>query len=389
LNGRGDNVVPFNGECHWLINLKHPQYDSANNIIMALAMTTAAITAEHVLAQQTACDRIFAMRKTEASYSLQSFLHQQQCTAQEVVPLSDTWRRKVTQWAFNVVDHFGFARDVVTVSMGIFDRYLATKGNLCSGNVVLLTSLTTLNLAIKLHESTQRIKSQILADLSRGQFGTKHIEEMELEILAALSWKLHMPTPLTFVAEFLHFLPSNILPAERKEVYEQAKYLTELAVCESSFVERPNSIVALAAMYNVMETIRSTSLSLEVKENFLRTIAKTTLGQVQYESPSLKATRDRLKTMYSKVSATDCFDSTTHGTQASGYWGQTLAGGRIVTPNGSPSSTASSCYGHYSTASSTGTKHARESSSTKANMFWYTPSPPPTRAGGVKSALLG
>jgi Cyclin, N-terminal domain/Cyclin, C-terminal domain len=359
---------------------------TSDTMTLTTTTTTTALTPANLQAQESACDRIFAMRKTEASYSLQSFLHQQQCTAQTLVPLSDTWRGKVTQWAFNVVDHFGFSREVVSVSMGIFDRYLATKGNLCSGNVVLLTSLTTLHLAIKLHESTKRIKSQILADLSRGQFGTRHIEEMELEILAALSWKLHMPTPLTFLAEFLHFLPADILPEERKEVYEQAKYLTELAVCESSFVDRPNSIVALAAMYNVMESTRFTSLSPEDKDTFLHAISKTTLGQVQYESPSLKATRDRLKTMYAKVSATDSFDAATYGAQASGYWGQTLAGGRIVTPNGSPSSTASSCYGHYSTGS--GTKHSRESSS-KATMFWYTPSPPPTRAVGVKTALLG
>ena len=141
--------------------------------------------------QEAAVDRLLAMRKTEASYALQSFLTYQQCGPIKLVPLSDTWRGKVTQWAFNVVDHFGFSREVVSVSMGIFDRYLATRGNLCTGNMVLLTSLTTLHLAIKLHE-TKRIKSGILADLSRGQFGTKHIDEMELDLLAALSWKLHL-----------------------------------------------------------------------------------------------------------------------------------------------------------------------------------------------------
>eukprot|EP00797_Seminavis_robusta_P010389 Sro176_g077270.2 (266) ;mRNA; r:18505-19302 len=265
--------------------------------------------------------------------------------------------------------------------MGLFDQYLAIRGNLCTGSLVLLTSLTTLHLAIKLHE-TKRIKSSILADLSRGQFGTKHIDEMELEILAALGWKLHVPTPLAFVAEFLHFLPEeDVSAAERKEIYELSKYFTELAICESSFVQRQNSLIALATIYNAMDAIRFERLTEQAKQTFLCTITKATLGQA-YESPTFKATRDRLNTMYAKVSATESFDPSTYG-MTSGYWG--LGGGAggnpvAVTPNGSPSSTASSCYGH---------QHHYTKQTTKATKFWYTPSPPPnTRSVGVKTALL-
>ena len=77
---------------------------------------------------------------------------------------------------------FDLSREVVAVSIDLFDRYLATQGNKCSGNLALLTSLTTLHIAIKLHDC-KKIKLSTLVNLSRGQFGTNHIEEMEWEIL--------------------------------------------------------------------------------------------------------------------------------------------------------------------------------------------------------------
>lgn len=319
-------------------------------------------------------DRLLAMRKMEASYSLQSFL-QQQRQQFKLAPLSSTWRSKVVQWAFNVADHFCLSREVVSVSMSIFDRYLATQGNLCSGNMVLLTSLTTLHLAIKLHE-TNRIKSSVLANLSRGQFDVKSIDAMEMSILAALSWKLHAPTPLAYINEFLAFLPNEVTPAERKEVYELCKYMTELAVCESTFVTTQKSVVALAAIRNVMESMKFCRWSKESRSGFLRTISEI-MGQA-YESKTLIATRERLRSMFAKVSAAECYDGA--------YSAQTqfhpVSGGRVVSPNGSPSSTATSYEilgaggnrgADYTTRASC---YSRYRETTTRTNFWYTPSPP-------------
>lgn len=322
---------------------------------------------------QCAADRLLTMRKVEASYCLQSFL-QQQSHQFKLTPLSTTWRSKVVQWAFNVADHFGISREVVSVAMSIFDRYLATQGNVCSGNMVLLTSLTTLHLAIKLHETT-RIKSSVLANLSRGQFDTSHIEEMEMKILAALSWKLNAPTQLGFIHEFLAFLPDEVTPAERKEVYELSKYLTELTVCETTFVQRQNSVLALAAIRNVLESMNFCRVSIEGRETFLRTITEI-MGHT-CESQTMRDTRDRLKTMFAKVSAVECFE-TPYAAQTQF---QTISGGRVVSPDGSPSSTATS-YDILSGSRrgtepfSTSSCHSRYRESTTRTNFWYTPSPP-------------
>lgn len=336
---------------------------------------------EYKESEQCAVDRLLTMRKVEASYCLQSFL-QQQCHQGKLTPLSATWRSKVVQWAFNVVDHFGISREVVSVAMSIFDRYLATQGNICSGNTVLLTSLTTLHIAIKLHETT-RVKSSVLASLSRGQFDTRHIDDMEIKILAALSWKVHEPTTLAFIHEFVAFLPEEVTEAEKKEVYELSKYLTELTVCESTFVDRQNSVLALAAIRNVMETMNFSRVSLEQREAFLVLIAEI-MGHSS-ESQTMQQTREKLKSMFAKVATIECFDAA-YATQTQS---QPFQGGRIVSPDGSPSSTATSY--DLVHGSRRGTEpfaagcHRRYREGTTKTHFWYTPSPPHS----AKTAQVG
>lgn len=239
--------------------------------------------------------------------------------------LNVTWREKICQWTYNVVDQyvtyslycsfladfdltneilirvllpysFDLSREVVAVSLDLFDRYLATRNNECSGNLALLTSLTTLHIAIKIHDS-KKIKIATLANLSRGQFGPKHIEEMEWKVLSALRWKLHPPTQYAFVSHMLLFLPNEAHPAVRKEVFELSRYLTELAVCDTFFVDIPNSIVAFAAILNVMEdSIGYARLSAGIRERFIRILMQK-VG-LSPSDPVVMASRERLRTMF-------------------------------------------------------------------------------------------
>jgi hypothetical protein len=168
------------------------------------------------------------------------------------------------------------------VSLNLFDRFLATRGNKCNGNLALLTSLTTLHIAIKLHDM-KKIKISTLANLSRGQFGAKHIEEMEWKVLIALNWKLHPPTQYAFVSHLVLFLPQEAPSPVRKELFELSRYLTELAVCDSYFVEVNNSTAAFAAILNVMEDMAS-------------------MVGLSHSATSVIAARKRLKTMFDATS---------------------------------------------------------------------------------------
>ncbi|KAL7502522.1 hypothetical protein ACHAXN_001195 [Cyclotella atomus] len=212
----------------------------------------------------------------------------------ESIPrLNSSWREKICHWSFNVIDHFDLSREVVAVSMSLFDRYLATRGNRCNGSTALLASLTTLHIAIKVHE-VRKIKISTLANLSRGQFGPKHIEEMEWMVLNTLKWMIHPPTSMSFLSHLLLLLPPQVSDACKEEIYAMSRYITELSVCDSSFVEIDPSAVAFAAVLNSLEDRRfRRMISTNLRDQFLRSIW-THVG-IRPDDAHVVAARPKLK----------------------------------------------------------------------------------------------
>mmetsp|Transcript_38544 Transcript_38544/g.86860 ORF Transcript_38544/g.86860 Transcript_38544/m.86860 type:complete len:428 (+) Transcript_38544:244-1527(+) len=203
-----------------------------------------------------------------------AFPRQTALAVDETMPqLNSTWREKICHWSFNVIDHFDLSREVVAVSMSLFDRFLATRSNRCNGSTALLASLTTLHIAIKVHE-VRKIKLSTLANLSRGQFGPKHIEDMEWAILNALNWHVHPPTSMSFLSHLLLLLPPQVSDSSKEELYALSRYITELSVCDSSFVDIDPSAVAYAAILNSLEDRRyRRMISISLRDQFLRSIA--------------------------------------------------------------------------------------------------------------------
>mmetsp|Transcript_11986 Transcript_11986/g.22254 ORF Transcript_11986/g.22254 Transcript_11986/m.22254 type:complete len:409 (-) Transcript_11986:98-1324(-) len=192
---------------------------------------------------------------------------------ESIPPLNSSWREKICHWSFNVIDHFDLSREVVAVSMSLFDRFLATRSNRCNGSTALLASLTTLHIAIKVHE-VRKIKLTTLANLSRGQFGAKHIEEMEWNVLTSLNWHIHPPTSMSFLSHLLLLLPPQVSDSSKEDIYALSRYITELSVCDSSFVEINPSAVAFSAVLNSLEDRRYRRLiSTSIRDQFLRAIA--------------------------------------------------------------------------------------------------------------------
>ena len=209
--------------------------------------------------------------------------------------LNTSWRGEICRWSYNVVDHFDLPREVVAVSLDLFDRYLATQGNECSGKMALLASLTTLHIAIKVH-SEKNIKLTTLASLSRGQFGSEHIEQMEWRIMNALGWRLHPPTLFAFVSHLLMLFPGDVHHSVRKELFEVAIYLAELSVCDSFFVKFPASAVAMAAIINVMEDFPIDRLSTASRDDFWAMLSQHVKG---FHPADIGACRDHLRCMFS------------------------------------------------------------------------------------------
>jgi len=196
--------------------------------------------------------------------------------------------------SYSVVDHFELSRETVAISIDIFDRYLATRGNRCNGSSALLTSLTTLYIAIKLNEP-KKIKLTTLSNLSRGQFFPPDIEEMEFRILSSLNWMVHPPTVVSFVSHFLLFLP-QVHSSVRKDIFELARYLAELSICDSFFVDCSASTIAYSAVLNVMDDISLSRISAGARHRFLAELYER-VG-LDHRDDDVRTARERLREIF-------------------------------------------------------------------------------------------
>ena len=94
--------------------------------------------------------------------------------------INELWREKICEWSYQVIDHFDFSREVVSVSIHFLDRYLATRT--VNKKIFQLAAMTCLFLAIKLYEPG-RLSMQSMIELSRGYFMVEQMVAMETSIL--------------------------------------------------------------------------------------------------------------------------------------------------------------------------------------------------------------
>jgi Cyclin, N-terminal domain len=197
----------------------------------------------------------------------------------------EAWRRKLCEWCFEVADHFDFDRDVVSFALSYVDRMVASQTvpyeknvNVLNASVpkttvskrsLQLIAVTSLYIAIKVHGEIangprRKLSIQVFVELGRNFFAPKDIEEMERKILHTLEWKVNPPTSQRYLVPLLDLCPTyhHTEPRHRSNVisgvYDVARYLTELAVCVSTFTfTLPCSATALAAIVCAMEAIHS------------------------------------------------------------------------------------------------------------------------------------
>ena len=186
------------------------------------------------------------------------------------------WRGKICEWCYRVVDHYQYDREVVSIAMDYFDRFLVTQQD--QSNVenhddmsslpsrkYQLAAMTSLYIAIKLHAEVgvdscdmicsgeehsldsehvrpyrkTSLKLQSYVDLSRGQFTTTDVLNMEQKLLACLDWRVNPVSPMCFVSYMARlFSPQSVNYHQQKQneivlhvLHELSRYLTELAIC--------------------------------------------------------------------------------------------------------------------------------------------------------------
>ena len=207
--------------------------------------------------------------------------------------INELWREKICEWCYQVVDHFDFNREVVSVTMSYLDRYLATRT--VNRRIFQLAAMTALYLAIKLFEPG-KLRMSSLIDLSRGYFMSEHIVTMEDSMLQSLKWHVHPPTPLAYCRDFMGLVSSDIHPVARHDVNELARFMTELSVCDYWFVTKKPSSIALASLINAMELQGPRRIENRHKMEFLSRVAE--LGMDITNDDEIVECYERLAEMY-------------------------------------------------------------------------------------------
>lgn len=185
-------------------------------------------------------------------------------TASSCSGINEMWREKISEWCYQVVDHFDYNRQVVSIAMNYLDRYLALRP--VNRKIFQLAAMTCLFLAIKLNE-TRPLSLPAFLSLSRGYFQAEHVLKMEHAILRALQWRMNPPIALVQAKHLMFVLPRHV--QRKSEILEITRFLTEITVCDYFFVSKKLSTVALAALYSAFDIIGTSCIS-EADKNYFK-----------------------------------------------------------------------------------------------------------------------
>lgn len=166
------------------------------------------------------------------------------------------WREKICEWCYQVVDHCNIDRDVVSIALSYFDRYLSCHTSIADTDTVFqLVAMTSIYLAVKLH-STRKISISSISSLSKGCFRVDQILKMEICIIKSLRWHLNPPTPSIYLNVVNPLIDASVIdPQASFEIAELSRYLLELSVCDGYFIDMKPSSIAYAAILVAMENL--------------------------------------------------------------------------------------------------------------------------------------
>jgi hypothetical protein len=230
-----------------------------------------------------------------------------------------TWRQRIVEWMFGVVDHCSLRRDSVAIAAYYLDLSVE-RGVVASRVEFQLAAMTALQLAIKMYDSTV-VKLDSMIKLGRGLFTEYDVINMESKMLTALTWNVHPPTPICFLRQFLRMLPPSISPLSRYIIAEVTRFIAEISVCLYKFVDCPSSIIAYAGMLIAMEKIDANTLPVWQRQQIYETMSFA--ANLDHQSPTIVDITDRLKISLEKNVSLQCLMKTIDAQcRAEGYYFQ-------------------------------------------------------------------
>uniref|UniRef100_A0A7S2YRI7 Cyclin-like domain-containing protein n=1 Tax=Entomoneis paludosa TaxID=265537 RepID=A0A7S2YRI7_9STRA len=223
------------------------------------------------------------------TYRRVDYLSQDPTLSMKVV--DGSWRQRIIEWMYGVIDHCSLRRDSVAVATYYLDLCVA-KGMVSSRQEFQLAAMTALQLAIKLYDSTM-VKLDSLVKLGRGQFKENDVVQMEQRMLKVLNWQVHPPTPVCFLRQYLRMLPQTVSPMTRYMLAEVTRFISEISVCLYRFVKYTPSSIAYAGLLIAMERIDEALLPVWQRQEFF--VIMKEAAQIDRTSPEVLEIMQQLK----------------------------------------------------------------------------------------------
>jgi len=196
-------------------------------------------------------DRLEVMQKQEdTTYVCSDYL--KKATSSRMI--DEICRTKMLTWCLQVIDFGKFKRDTVVMAMSYLDLFLSSDTPRAMDVIKTrkeyqLASMTTLYMAIKLHEPVE-MDTNALAVLSRDIYEAKDFAQMEFDILCALNWRVHGPTVLSFLEYFIAIISPRPMRKNTSldTLIHICKQYIELTLGDYYFVTQKPSTVAVAVL---------------------------------------------------------------------------------------------------------------------------------------------
>lgn len=225
---------------------------------------------------------VIMKRKEDTVYRRRDYLSSPQSGGGSFDQVVDaSWRQRIIEWMYGVVDHCSLRRDSVAVASYYLDLCVE-RGLIKSRQEFQLAAMTALQLSIKLYDSTM-VKLDSMVKLGRGLFTERDVVAMEARMLQTLKWQVHPPTPICFLRQFLRLMPASVSPLTRYTIAEVTRFISEISCCIYKFVKYPSSVVAYAGMIIAMQRIDETTLPHAQRLLIFRTMEE--MANLDHASP--------------------------------------------------------------------------------------------------------
>ena len=222
------------------------------------------------------------MRRQESGiYRRNDYIAASEALRENVVDA--TWRQRIVEWMYGVVDHCSLRRDSVAIATFYLD-ICVDRGLIDSRQDFQLAAMTALQLAIKLYDSTV-VKLDSMVKLGRGLFTEEDVVAMESKMLSSLGWQVHPPTPVCFLRQYLRLLPVSVAPMTRYMIAEVTRFISEISVCLYKFIKYPPSVLAYAGMLLAMQRLDLATLPMWQRQQIFTVMAKS--ARVDVSSPAV------------------------------------------------------------------------------------------------------